>query len=132
MIGMTEEEKLDHMLQYLSENPGADDLRDYSERELGVNADEYEMLIDRLFREGMVEQRGANEGSLGATCEGKFLLIGGGYVVLAYSEDYHKKNRLQALKAKLGLKGNSEKTLLWVTGAAVFSFLALLGVLLQS
>ena len=127
---MIQEEKLDLMLQYLSENPGANNLWDFSQHELGVDTEEYGLLVNRLYHEGMIEQKDT-EDRFWVTCEGKFLLLGGGYQLLALSKDYQREQRKSSLKGKLGLKADTEKALLWVTGAAVCSFLAMLGVLLK-
>jgi hypothetical protein len=51
--------------------------------------------------------------------------------VLAFSKDYQKAHRKSYLKEKFSLKADTEKTLLWVTGAAVCSFLVMLGLLLK-
>jgi hypothetical protein len=127
---MTQEEKLDLMLQYLSENPGADNLWDFSQHELGMDTEAYGVLVNRLYHEGMIEQKDT-EDRFWVTCEGKFLLLGGGYQVLAFSKAYQKSQRKHLFKGRFGLKADTEKALLWVTGAAVCSFLAMLGVLLK-
>ena len=91
---MTREEQLDRMLQYLGDRKETDGLRELCERELEMNAEVYQALVGQLLRDGMAEWK--HQDQLSITAEGRFLLIGGGYGLLALSHDYQRKQRREA------------------------------------
>ena len=94
---MTREEQLDRMLQYLGDRKETDGLRELCERELGMNAEAYQALVDQLLWDGMAEWK--HQDQLSITAEGRFLLIGGGYETLVYSRDYQKKQKRETRQA---------------------------------